>query len=102
MPGRDAFGEISSASNCTDYQSRRLGIKYTPEAPLVSDPQPKNKNRPKPKPVFAHTLNATAIAVPRMIVALLENGQEADGSVTLPKVLRPFFGGKQSLTLSEK
>jgi seryl-tRNA synthetase len=80
MPGRGIFGEISSASNCTDYQSRRLNTRYTPG--------------PAGGSAFVHTLNGTAIAVPRIIIALLETGQQADGSVILPDVLAPFFGGR--------
>ena len=82
---RRRYGEISSASNCTDYQSRRLNIRYRPE---VAGPDGK-----KASPVFVHTLNATACAVPRMIVAILETHQQADGTVVVPEPLRPFLGG---------
>lgn len=78
MPGRGEYGEISSASNCTDYQARRLNIRYK---------EATGDNR------FVHTLNATACAVPRMIVAILENNIQADGSVVIPEPLRPFMGG---------
>jgi seryl-tRNA synthetase len=81
--------QISSASNCTDYQSRRLSIRYRP----TGDPSNKKK---KALPLrFAHTLNATACAVPRMIVAILENFQQPDGSVSIPKPLQPFMGGRE-------
>lgn len=83
MPGRGAYGEVSSASRCTDYQSRRLGIRY--------------RAAPGGRPQFAHTLNATACAVPRTIAALLEQHQQADGSVWLPEMLRPWFGGRAHL-----
>lgn len=89
MPGLGRYGEISSASNCTDYQSRRLGIRYRPE-PSASSPK-KGKNAAPTQ--FVHTLNATACAVPRMIVCLLENFQQEDGSVIIPEPLRPFMGG---------
>jgi seryl-tRNA synthetase len=78
MPGRDLYGEISSASNCTDYQARRLNIRYRGDHGVSR---------------FAHTLNATACAVPRMIVAILENNLQVDGSVLVPEPLRPFMGG---------
>jgi len=81
MPGRgDAgeFGEITSASNCTDYQARRLGIRFRPA-------QGK-------KPELVHTLNGTAIATSRTLIAVLENYQQADGSVLIPEVLRPMTG----------
>lgn len=77
MPSRGGYGEISSASNCTDYQSRRLNIKFQRDG----------------RKQYAHTLNATAVAVPRVIMALLENGCNEDGSVSIPEVLRPYMGG---------
>lgn len=78
MPGREAYGEVSSASNCTDYQARRLGIRYREQ---------QGDNR------YVHTLNATACAVPRMIIAILETHQRKDGSVRIPDPLVPFMGG---------
>jgi seryl-tRNA synthetase len=90
MPGRgDAgeFGEVTSASNCTDYQSRRLGIRCrTPE---------------KKGTQFVHTLNGTAVAVSRAIIAVLENYQQADGSVLIPEVLRKWMG-KDRIALAEQ
>jgi len=98
MPGRGiggGWGEISSASNCTDFQARRLGIRYREES---SDDDAAAGSRDasvggKGATRYAHTLNATACAVPRMIVAILENNVQADGSVRVPDVLRPFMGG---------
>jgi len=81
MPGRgDAgeYGEVTSTSNCTDYQARRLNIRY------------KQKDVKGTK--FVHTLNGTAIAISRAMIAILENHQQADGSITVPEVLRPFVG----------
>uniref|UniRef100_A0A670J2U9 serine--tRNA ligase n=1 Tax=Podarcis muralis TaxID=64176 RepID=A0A670J2U9_PODMU len=87
MPGRDKYGEISSASNCTDYQSRRLNIMYYNQEGRLS---------------YAHTVNGTACAVPRMLIALLESNQLKDGSVRVPDVLQPLMGteiiGKPSYT----
>jgi seryl-tRNA synthetase len=79
MPGRNngEWGEVTSTSNCTDYQARRLNIKY-------KDGEGKNR--------FVHMLNGTAIAVSRGIIAVLENFQQADGSVRLPKALVPYCG----------
>ncbi|KAF8506712.1 hypothetical protein F5888DRAFT_1791113 [Russula emetica] len=95
MPGRGSWGEISSLSNCTDYQARRLHIRHRP-APLSLTPA-----SPSPSPTstslpFAHTLNGTAIAVPRLIVALLENGARFNDSgqavgINLPVTLKPFW-----------
>ena len=77
MPGRGDYGEVTSTSNCTDYQSRRLRIRAKTA---------EGKNR------FVHMLNGTAIADSRAIVAILENYQQADGSVIVPEVLRPWMG----------
>jgi seryl-tRNA synthetase len=79
MPGRNngEWGEVTSTSNCTDYQARRLNIRYKDED---------GKNR------FVHMLNGTAVAVSRAIIAVLENFQQADGSVNLPKALVPYCG----------
>jgi seryl-tRNA synthetase len=78
MPGRAEFGEVTSTSNCTDYQSRRLNIRYRVKGEKGTH--------------LVHTLNGTAIAVSRALVAILENYQEADGSVAIPEVLRPVVG----------
>ena len=77
MPGRGGYGEITSTSNCTDFQSRRLNIKF------------KDKEG---KRTIAHMLNGTVVAVPRVIISILENFQNEDGSVTIPKVLVPYTG----------
>jgi seryl-tRNA synthetase len=84
LPGQGAYREISSCSNCTDFQARRAGIRYRPE--------------PKGKPRFCHTLNGSGLAVGRTFVAVLENYQEADGSVRTPTALRPYLGGLERLT----
>lgn len=79
MPGRDSdekYGEITSASNCTDFQARRLNIRY------------KTKDNKK---IYPYTLNGTAIALSRTLVAILENYQQSDGSVIVPDVLKPFM-----------
>lgn len=81
MPGRGdhgEYGEVTSASNCTDYQARRLDIRY------------KTKGEKGTK--FVHTLNGTAVAISRALIAIMENYQQADGSITVPAVLRPFVG----------
>jgi len=78
MPGRGEFGEITSTSNCTDYQARRLNIRY--------------KVKGEKGTRFVHTLNGTAIAISRAAIAVLENYQQADGSVVVPEVLRPLVG----------
>ena len=76
IPTQNAYREVTSTSNCTEFQARRLNIRYRDEAGT--------------KPVA--TLNGTLVAVPRMIVAILENHQNKDGSVNVPKALRPFLG----------
>ncbi len=82
MPGRAAYGEVTSTSNCTTYQARRLGIRYRPLA----------IGGTKTKLRFVHMLNGTAIACPRAIIAILENYQQLDGTVRVPDVLKSFLG----------
>jgi seryl-tRNA synthetase len=77
-PGTDAWLEVSSSSTFTDFQARRANIRYRPA--------------PGAKPEFVHTLNASALAFPRTIIALLENYQEADGTVRIPPALAPYLG----------
>jgi seryl-tRNA synthetase len=79
MPAQNDYREVVSCSNCTDYQARRLGIRY------------REKEGAPPKG-FLHTLNSTAIATGRIMVALLENNQNEDGSINVPKVLRKYMG----------
>jgi seryl-tRNA synthetase len=86
MPGRGSWGEISSASNCTDYQARRLHIRYKADGKTLPIGEGLSKQ------AWAHTLNGTAIAVPRIIVALLENyGVSKDGKIRLPSVLKQYW-----------
>lgn len=84
MPGRGDYGEVTSTSNTTDYQARRLSIRHRKEGGRLH---------------LVHTLNGTAIATSRAIIALLENGQREDGSVRLPEALVPYVG-KREITLS--
>jgi seryl-tRNA synthetase len=84
LPGQDVFREISSCSNFEDFQARRAKIRYRPAA------------GEKPRPV--HTINGSGIAVGRTIVAILEQYQEADGSVRVPAVLQPYLGGLARIT----
>ncbi|MCZ6508206.1 MAG: serine--tRNA ligase [Acidobacteria bacterium] len=78
LPGQNAYREISSCSNCEAFQARRAGIRYKPTA--------------GGKPRLVHTLNGSALAVGRTLVAILENHQQADGSISIPEALRPFMG----------
>ncbi len=78
MPGRGEFGEVTSTSNCTDFQARRLNIRY--------------KQKGEKGTRFLHTLNGTAIAISRALIAILENYQQADGMILVPEVLRAFVG----------
>ena len=82
-PRQQKYFEVCSCSNLGDAQARRLHIRY------------KDENG---KPQLAHTLNNTCVAPPRMLIAFLENHLQADGSVTIPEVLRPYMGGKAVLT----
>ena len=84
MPAQNAYREAISCSNCTDYQARRLNIRY------------REKEGAPPKG-FVHTLNSTAIATGRTMVAILENYQQKDGSVIIPEALRPYMGGMEKI-----
>jgi seryl-tRNA synthetase len=83
MPSRNGFMEISSCSNCTDFQARRAGIRFRREA--------------KAKPEFVHTLNGSGLAVGRTLSAVLENYQQEDGSVLIPPALRPYMDGAERI-----
>jgi seryl-tRNA synthetase len=79
LPGQGAYREISSCSNCEDFQARRANIRYRKEK--------------KGRPLFVHTLNGSGLAVGRTLVAVLENYQQKDGGVVVPEALRPYMGG---------
>lgn len=85
LPGQNRYYEVSSVSNCTDYQSRRSNIRF---------------RRDDGKLDFVHTLNGSGLATSRLMVALLENNQQEDGSVRIPKVLQRYLGGKTHLVPS--
>jgi seryl-tRNA synthetase len=80
LPGQDTYREISSVSDCGDFQARRMNARF--------------RRGEGARPEFVHTLNGSGLAVGRTLIAVLENGQEADGSVTLPPVLAPYLGGR--------
>jgi seryl-tRNA synthetase len=84
LPGQNTYREISSVSVCGDFQARRMNARYRPAG--------------GGKPEFVHTLNGSGLAVGRTLIAVLENGQEEDGSVTLPEALVPWLGGKRRVT----
>jgi len=88
LPGQGAYREISSCSNCGPFQARRMNARYRPS--------PSEVNR-KPAPEFVHTLNGSGLAVGRTLVAVLENYQNPDGSMTVPPVLMPYMGGIEML-----
>jgi seryl-tRNA synthetase len=83
LPGQQAYREISSCSNFRDFQARRAGIRF--------------RREPGSKPEYVHTLNGSGLAVGRTLVAVLENYQQADGSVLVPEVLRPYMGGLEKI-----
>ncbi len=83
LPGQQLYREISSCSSCTDYQSRRSSIRYRPG--------------PRDKPRFVHTLNGSGLAAGRTFIAVLENYQQADGSVVIPEALRPYMDGQERI-----
>lgn len=83
LPGQNTYREISSVSVCGDFQARRMNARFKPSE--------------GGKPEFVHTLNGSGLAVGRCLIAVLENGQQEDGSVVLPEVLHPYLGGKTTL-----
>jgi len=87
LPGQHTYREISSCSNFGDFQARRAGIRFREEE--------------KSKPEFVHTLNGSGLAVGRTLVAILENCQQADGSVVIPEALRPYMGGLEKISRPE-
>lgn len=84
LPGQGAYREISSISNCGDYQARRMNARFKPEGSKKTE--------------FVHTLNGSGLAVGRTLVAVLENYQQEDGSVLVPEALKPWMGGIEKLT----
>jgi seryl-tRNA synthetase len=84
LPSQNDYKEISSCSNCGDFQARRCSLRYRPE--------------PKGKPRFLHTLNGSGLAAGRTVVAVLENYQQADGTVVVPEALRPYMNGQERIT----
>jgi seryl-tRNA synthetase len=83
LPGQGAYREISSCSNCTDFQSRRMGARF--------------RNPATGKPELVHTLNGSGVAAGRALIAVMENYQQADGSIAVPAVLRPYLGGLERI-----
>jgi len=83
VPSQKAYREISSCSNCEAFQARRANIKYRPQGTGKAD--------------FVHTLNGSGLAVGRTLIAILENYQQADGSVVIPEALRPLMNGKERI-----
>ncbi|MBD3265960.1 serine--tRNA ligase, partial [bacterium] len=87
LPGQNAYYEVSSCSNCEEYQARRGNIRY----------RPKDGGKPR----FVHTLNGSGLATPRLMVSILENNQQEDGSIIIPRVLQKYLGGKERLVPGE-
>ncbi len=85
LPSRQDYAEISSCSNCDAFQARRANIKYRAGAAGSGRAE------------FVHTLNGSGLAVGRTLIAILENGQQADGSITIPAALRPYMGGLDAI-----
>lgn len=84
IPAQNMYREISSCSNFEDFQARRANIRF--------------RREPNAKPEYVHTLNGSGLAIGRTVAAILENYQQADGSVVIPEVLRPYMGGKEVIT----
>jgi seryl-tRNA synthetase len=87
LPGQNRYREISSCSNCGDFQARRMRARF----------RPKGERRTE----FVHTLNGSGLAVGRSLIAVLENCQQADGSVRVPAALRPYLDGRERLSVDD-
>jgi seryl-tRNA synthetase len=87
MPSRNAYGETHSGSALRDFQSRRLNLRYRPAG--------------SKQPAYCYSLNNTAIACPRILIAIMENYQNPDGSITIPQALRALLGGKERITAAQ-
>jgi seryl-tRNA synthetase len=83
MPGRRGYAETQSCSNCTDYQARRLNVRFRPRGQRGLE--------------YVHTLNGTAVAATRAIIAVMENFQRVDGSIAIPPALAPYMGGRTEI-----
>jgi seryl-tRNA synthetase len=92
MPSRNAYGETHSGSALRDFQARRLNLRYRAAASASA-----GGGKDKATTTFCYTLNNTAIACPRVLIAILENYQNADGTVTIPEALRPYIGGRERI-----
>lgn len=92
LPGEETYREISSCSNCGDYQARRMQARFRPQ----------NETASKSGTEFVHTLNGSGVAVGRALIAVLENYQNSDGSITIPKVLQPYMNGIKEISLDLK
>ena len=88
LPGQAAYREISSCSNCGDFQARRMNARY----------RPKGEKQPR----LVHTLNGSGVAVGRALIAVLENYQESDGSIRIPEALQPYMGGLTEIAAPPK
>lgn len=87
LPGQDRYREISSCSNCGDFQARRMNARFRPEDRKGTE--------------FVHTLNGSGLAVGRTLIAVIENYQQADGSIRVPDVLRPYMGGLETISAAD-
>jgi seryl-tRNA synthetase len=87
FPEQKKYREVSSVTNCLDFQARRANIRF--------------RREPKAKPEFVHTLNGSGVAIGRTVAALLESYQQADGSVIIPEALRPYMDGLEKLEPEE-
>ncbi|HBM90741.1 MAG TPA: serine--tRNA ligase, partial [Rhodospirillaceae bacterium] len=83
LPGQDTYREISSCSTCTDFQARRMNARYRAAG--------------EKKTEFVHTLNGSGVAIGRCLIAVMENYQNADGSISIPSALKPYMGGIEKI-----
>ncbi len=101
LPGQQKYREISSVSNCHDFQSRRMALRYRPDREKHAQGVPARSKGAKPT-AYPHTLNGSGLAIGRTLVAILENHQQPDGSVSIPLALQPYMGGQTVLNVATK
>jgi len=97
LPGQNGYREISSCSNCGDFQARRMNARYRPRATSETGIARVGKGQAGVGPTFVHTLNGSGVAVGRALIAVMETYQQDNGSIAVPSALAPYMGGLKTI-----
>jgi seryl-tRNA synthetase len=97
LPGQNAYREISSCSNCGEFQARRMNARYRPRATAEAGIARAGKAQAGVGPTFVHTLNGSGVAVGRALIAVMETYQQDNGSIAVPSALAPYMGGLKTI-----